>query len=480
VQRPAQLTPNKSPAHFWGAELRARRVDRGLSLEDLGRVVHRDRSYLAKIERGERPASAELARDCDRALGDDGTLIRLHAMVTAQQGAASGPHVDQRGNDVASAGPHVARQPNPLVNDAQSPAPLDEGEDISVPARMSDGRVVFVSVSRRVFLGGVGASAVAATAGVAPAPHLPAGGLALRTAVPDLNPVEHLAQMRKVLIDSDNIFGPAQVIPTVTQQIKLIRQLRQSVRGTDQRGLLHMQAMYAEFNGWLHQDHGNREGAEYWTGRALEWSHGAMDHELTVFILARKAQIAGDMGDPLAAIDLGSAAESMAPPNSRLAAVAATFTAHGYALQGDLDGTRRAYDHAHELREAMPADPASPWGVWLDAPYIDVARNRSMVLLGEYTEAAKGFEAAIAALPADFRRDRGVYLARAARAYAGAEDADHAADLGLQALSIGVHTQSGRILTELAHLDDSLAIGQQTPHVAEFRAAMAETLGRQV
>jgi hypothetical protein len=190
------------------------------------------------------------------------------------------------------------------------------------------------------------------------------GGVALREpAVPDLNPVEHLEQMRRVLIDSDNIFGPAQVIPTVTQQVKLNEQLRKSLRGADQRGLLRMQAMYSEFNGWLHQDLGNAEEAERWTDRALVLSHGARDHELTVYILARKAQIAGDLGDSLGAIDLGTAAEGMAPAGSRLAAVAATFAAHGYTLNGDLDGTKRAYDHAHELREGLQPDPTSPWGV---------------------------------------------------------------------------------------------------------------------
>jgi hypothetical protein len=103
-----------------------------------------------------------------------------------------------------------------------------------------------------------------------------------------------------------------------------------------------------------------------------------------------------------------------------------------------------------------------------------------MVVLGEYADAAQAFETAIAALPTEFRRDRGVYLARAVRAHAGAENADQAADLGMEALAIGMQAQSGRILTELAQLDDALAIGQQTPHVTEFRAVMRETLGRQV
>jgi hypothetical protein len=173
VQRPAKLTPNKSPVHFWGAELRARRVDRGMSLEDLGRIVHRDRSYLAKIERGERPVPAELARDCDRALGDDGTLIRLHTMVVESGAPAAessiGSHAARPGTDgdhVARTGPHVANGPESLVTGRDTSAPFDEGGEISIPARTSDGRVVFVSVSRRMFLG---ASALSAATVAAPA-----------------------------------------------------------------------------------------------------------------------------------------------------------------------------------------------------------------------------------------------------------------------------------------------------------------------
>lgn len=141
------------------------------------------------------------------------------------------------------------------------------------------------------------------------------------------------------------------------------------------------------------------------------------------------------------------AAETMARPGSRLAAIAATHAAHGYALQGDVDNTLRAYDRAEELLSTTDDDPDSPWGVWLDGAYIDVARDRSLAHLGEFTQAVEGFDSAIAALPSGFRRDRGVYLARAARAHAGAADPDHAAASGVQALAIGVETHSGRILT---------------------------------
>ena len=356
-----------------------------------------------------------------------------------------------------------------VIRPESDSAPLGVGEEVSVPARMPDGRVVFVAVSRRLFLGAVGVSA----AGVAAGRSLVGTGSVGRVSS-DVHPVEHFEQMRRVIINSDNLFGPEQVIPTVTGQVELIRQLRQGVDGGDRSALMAMQAKFAELAGWLYQDHGDFEAAEYWTNRALEWSHGARDHDLMVFILARRAQLAGDMGDALQTLDLGGAAREMARSGSRLAAMAVTHTAHGYALRGDLDGARRGYDEARELVETMEVDPGSS-GSWLDAPYVEAARHRSLALLGEFTQAAEGFEAAIAVLPAGYRRDRGVYLARAARAYAGAEDVERAAELGLQALVIGVETRSGRILTELVRLSDDLQ-GRRSAPVVEFLEAVADTV----
>jgi transcriptional regulator with XRE-family HTH domain len=75
-QQRKTLTPERSAQDRWGWELRTRRDRAGLSLAALGTLARFDRSYLARIERGDQFPSENAARACDRVLSADGELIR--------------------------------------------------------------------------------------------------------------------------------------------------------------------------------------------------------------------------------------------------------------------------------------------------------------------------------------------------------------------------------------------------------------------
>lgn len=79
-QRSNELTPHRSLRDFWGAELRELRASRGWSLVELGRRLYCNPSYLAKIERAERPIPAGFAERCDEIFGTQGTLVRLQVL----------------------------------------------------------------------------------------------------------------------------------------------------------------------------------------------------------------------------------------------------------------------------------------------------------------------------------------------------------------------------------------------------------------
>lgn len=485
------LTPHRSPLHLWGAELRALRDRSGLSLATLGAAIFYDPSHLGKFERAERMPPRRVAEACDRRLGGTGELVRLWEAMQAAGAAATG-RADEAGRAAheAKAGPDGANPAPDLATASEDPSGWTE-DAVSVPV-LHDGKVIFVSVSRRALLRLAGTTVAVTAAGVPLAAPAGAGeaGVALPLAA-DANPIEHLREIRRVLIDNDNLFGrPRVAIPTVEQQIRVMQHLRGVLDGGDRRRLVQLQASYAEFAGWLHEDAGDLGAAQYWMDRALEWSHAAADPDLVTYILARKAQLAGDMADGVQAVDVGQAAELAARPGTRLAAIAATYTAHGHALQADEAGCAAGYARAHHLVDATDVDPATPWGAWLDHAYIEVHRSRSLAVLGRHQQdggaaspagtrllrqAADGFATAIGQLPVGYHRDRGVYLARQAAAYTGAREPEHAADVAMRALSVGAQTGSARILTELAQVDQDLAGWRSLPPVAAFHDALAGT-----
>ncbi|MEV6925328.1 helix-turn-helix transcriptional regulator [Dactylosporangium sp. NPDC051485] len=76
-QRPSTLTPNQSPRHLLGAELRRWRELRGLSAARLAERVFASGDLVSKVEKAQRNASAELIAACDVALDTGGALGRL-------------------------------------------------------------------------------------------------------------------------------------------------------------------------------------------------------------------------------------------------------------------------------------------------------------------------------------------------------------------------------------------------------------------
>ena len=85
------LTPERSPAHRLGAELRKYRCERGMTHADLARVVHVSASLLAKVETGLRISTEEVLRECDKHLGTRGELGELWLAAAASRAPRGRP-----------------------------------------------------------------------------------------------------------------------------------------------------------------------------------------------------------------------------------------------------------------------------------------------------------------------------------------------------------------------------------------------------
>lgn len=464
-QKPRELAPSRSPQERWGYELRELRKARKFSLRGLSTKVLVDHSHLGRFERGERAADREQAQRLDAALGAAGSLTRLWDDTIGARGHVANPRAD-----VASTSSDLAQHP---------PDKEGFGEGIFLPCRLDDGRVVFVSLDRRALLrGGLGLGAGVAISSTTPATAADSHAVARavrRAQAAGPTPVEHLRRLRRRLIDSDNLLGPRQVLRTTREHIEVIKALRRDARGADNRDLLELQTQYAEFASWLHEDLGDVRTAQWWLDRAFQWSHAVEDPDLTTYVLARQAQLAGDMKDGSDAVDLATAAHRTAKPGSRLAAVAETFEAYGHALRGDSSASARSIDHVHAVLDDVSQDPG-PWGLWLNESYVEVHRAQSLERLGEHQRATDAFADALRSLPEGYHRDRGVYLARQAVAHVGTGAPEQAATVGLQSLAVAEDTGSGRIIGELARLDSALSRWPDIPDVAEFRSAFDATL----
>jgi tetratricopeptide (TPR) repeat protein len=340
---------------------------------------------------------------------------------------------------------------------------------VEVCCRTQDGRIVFVAVPLCQLTGGRAPAVPPVSAAIVPAEDA------------DGRPAERFLIARRALRDNDNLFGPRDVIPLAMRQLAQMRDLSRSLRGDDGRELLLPQIQFADLLGWLYQDSCEYDSAQRWLDRALRWAHALGDDSCVAFVLARRSQLACDTRDAVTAIAAAGAAMRLAGRYSLTGAAAATYGAHGHALAGDAVASSRLYDRAREtLRRGgtdAPADRTTRWATFLDTAYIDVYHAHSLAVLGQHSAAAVRFEAAIGALRPGYHRDRGVYLAREARARANAGEYDRAAQLAVRALTIGAETGSARIFAELAAVRDGAMASWDSPDAAWFRDRLA-TVGR--
>ncbi|MFD1076383.1 helix-turn-helix domain-containing protein [Longispora fulva] len=426
---------------MWGAKLREWRSQMGWSQVALGKAVPCDSSHIGYAERGERGVSRALAVKLDSALKAGGALLGLWDTLFGGT-----PHEASSAADEASL-------VGPVVNERNSDARLAPGLQLVLPVRTAKGQVVYVDAQ---------VNALGQFADV-DSPAI------------DHHPIEYYDESRRLLAECDNRFGARNMLPAALEQFKLVQQAK--LYHSDRRGdWLRLLAEYADLVGWLHQDVGDHQAAEFWIDKSLGWATTAGDWSSMAFVMARMSQLAGEMGRGDEAVETAEAAIRMARPRSKIAAIAATYAGHGHALLGDSDEAERSFDLAHEL--LSDAEPeAVNWGQYFDEPYIQVCRAQSRTVLGRYEAAMDAYDLALPSLQEGFRRDQGVYLAREARACAGQEDAARAASLGLRALSIQRDTRSARAKLELVELTHALVVWRGDPDVQQFIDAMSAQPG---
>lgn len=411
-----------------GRELRDVLASSGLSVRGLARRIPVDPGHLSRVLNGRRPLSLDLAKGCDRVLGTGGRLARV--AIEAQQSAGF---------------------------QAREELPLPEDLDVLVPV-VVNGRSQLMPLDRRTLLLGMTAGAVTSAVGTPwsvsrhVAPEVPAQLLDLRTS----------------LVNSDSLLGPARLIAAVAEQTAHVRELLDLAKGRTRDDLFAVASLYAEFQGWLQGDVGALQRGRAWTGRALEWAEAAGDPGLTGYMLMRRAQEAVAAGDGALAVGLARAAVARGESAPFVHAAGLQQLAHGLAMAGEDVAALRALDDAWALVEVGGDFGAYSLASWCTALYVTAQRAAVLSRLGRHRDAAEAYDLALASWPADYRRERGLHLARKSLALAQAHDLDGAVDAGREALAIAVQTGSYRTVGELAPLTGHLTAVTKSEDAVEL------------
>jgi transcriptional regulator with XRE-family HTH domain len=290
-------------------------------------------------------------------------------------------------------------------------------------------------MNRRQLLGGVVAVGAGMLLPTSKAPLAQAG--------------EVTAYLRRVFPEfstADWLLGCQAVLPSMPRHLAAAEQLLAGASGRARTELLEVGARYGEFTSWLYQDAGKGEAAAFWADRSVAWATEAGDRGMVAYALARKAHLAAEQADAGCTVGLALAAQRYAVTR-RVRAIAMLQEAHGHALAGEEHAALETLDDALELVGRASGD-AGP-GRYLSAGYVELQRSACWLALGRPERAIPLLERELAALPYVHRRDRGVYTARLARAYAASGDREQATAAAREAREVAHATGSRRILREL-------------------------------
>ncbi|MEU5725031.1 helix-turn-helix transcriptional regulator [Micromonospora sp. NPDC047738] len=470
--REAAMTGPNDVGEAWralGKQLSEFRKAAGYTQHSLAPKTISARSTIANAETGRQRPDRTFWERCDEVLQTGGILATSYDRVVALQ------RNYQRKSAIASTASVASAQTDPTLPacDVQAGA-ADEiasahstaADDTTIVTVMIEGRPQRVQLSRRALLHAVSGSLMAPFAGV---------DVALWADTVRVDPalVEHFAVLRSVLVESDNRVGAAAILPTARQQLGHIAGFRRAARGGLHDAFLRTEARWAEFAGWLSDDLGDRAAGDWWLAQALTMAQEAGDAEFTAYVFARMAQRAAEATDRDRVLGLARAADRSGSAQAPVRAFAALQRAHGHVIAGNTSAFQAAIDDAHHLVASAPADDGD-LGSFCTVPYVWAQEGDGWRRLGQPHAAITCFDRALDAWPESYRRERGLYLARTAAAYAAAGEPERAATTGLTALELAHLTQSARTSREVAavgcHLTKTFPA---EPGVADLHAALA-------
>ena len=308
-------------------------------------------------------------------------------------------------------------------------------------------------------------------------------GLGIPAALPApvANAGEQLRHHRR-LFDSARALGqvapPSAVLPMLVGQAQALRSLSRQVHGRESAEVALLASRTAEFAGWMAQEAGDVEAAEWWTGKAVEAATAAGDDYMASYALVRRALISLYRGDAATTVALARQAQARPDIPARILGLAAQREAQGHALAGDYDACLHALDRAGRLlRDGRTDQPDGPViGTSHVSDPVAIVTGWCLYDLGRPVAATEVLDREIERIPVAATRAKTRFGARRALAHAAAGELEHACALARPILGQFPQVGSATILTDVRKLAVTLRRWSSHPAVRELEPALTAAL----
>jgi len=434
-----------------GERLALFRSAAGLTQQELGALVFRNRTTIAHIERGGRRADEEFWTVVDDVTNADGTLLATFGELQAARAAHESAVRDQvvsRARELVSR-QHPAGAPTDHPRDVAptEPAQSPLADSTWTPDRGNDD-----DVKRTEFVAGLIAT-LAAPPGVFGTSRIGPGD------------VSRYRRQLEQLYTLDDSYGASGEVYTLT--IRTLRTLMQDVNnasylpavGHRVRTLI---GQLMEHAGWLAFDAGHTAHARYWWLEALNAARMADDgRDVEVVVLASMSAQASRVGRGREAVDLARAAQRQARAlqSPRLMSLLLAREALGHARCADHREARRAITNAHNTLNGERPDLDPPWLNFWDGADLSSHEATAAGYLGNAKGAETAARTALALADSDrYPRNHAFYTTRLARILATTGNVDEAVPLAADAAMKAYDLHSHRLTNDVRDTMNALAV----------------------
>jgi hypothetical protein len=424
-----------------GEALRRWRVQRQLTLRQLGKMVNYSHVYVWEIEKGTKRPPPEFIAACDDRLHAGGQLIAAAARARPVDG---GPAIGELGLTFAQ---HWS-----------------EGLDTVTSLWRHD-------AGRRRFMHDAAHVSAALTLPVQQWLNLTDQPGQPATPSAEAPAAETVRAMTRTFRALDNRYGGGQIRPAVVRYLdaEVTPLLRNAAPAELGAPTLSAIAEMTQLAGWLAYDTCEHGLAQRYLTQALGLASAAHDRALGAEILAAMSHQAIFLGENRPAVDLAEAAQRTATRANipALVAEASVMKAHAYAQLGDEPNSTAALTAAEKVFENADRANDPHWMGYFDEAYLAAISGHCFRALGHQRLAERSARRSLD-MNTGYVRGRLFNQLLLAGSHVLARDVGQACTVGHQALDLAEQMSSARAITYIDRLVRDLKPWRTDARVKEF------------